>query len=54
MRCAPPTAPIRCAAASGLRREPVREILTQERLEALYGAPVHTITDASGTAFVPG
>ena len=33
---------------------PVQEILTRERLEALYGAPVHTITDASGTAFVPG
>ena len=32
----------------------VREILTRERLEALYGAPVQTITDASGTAFVPG
>ena len=25
-----------------------------ERLEALYGAPVHTIIDATGTAFIPG
>ena len=33
---------------------PVKEILTRERLEALYGAPVQMITDASGTAFVPG
>ena len=33
---------------------PVQEILTRERLEALYGAPVQTITDASGTAFIPG
>jgi iron complex transport system ATP-binding protein len=33
---------------------PTKEILTQERLEALYDAPVRVITDASGTAFVPG
>lgn len=33
---------------------PVQQILTRERLEALYGAPVQTITDATGTAFVPG
>ena len=33
---------------------PVGEILTRERLEALYGAPVQMITDGSGTAFVPG
>ncbi|MES2195206.1 MAG: ABC transporter ATP-binding protein [Pseudomonadota bacterium] len=33
---------------------PVGEILTREKLEALYGAPVQTITDATGTAFVPG
>jgi iron complex transport system ATP-binding protein len=33
---------------------PVKQILTRERLEALYGAPVQMITDASGTAFVPG
>ena len=33
---------------------PVQQILTRERLEALYGAPVHTITDATGTAFIPG
>jgi iron complex transport system ATP-binding protein len=32
----------------------VQETLTRERLEALYGAPVQTITDAGGTAFVPG
>src|SRR4029079_15875430 len=32
----------------------VQEILTRERLEALYGAPVQTITDATGTAFIPG
>jgi iron complex transport system ATP-binding protein len=31
-----------------------KEILTQARLEALYGAPVRVITDAGGTAFVPG
>jgi iron complex transport system ATP-binding protein len=29
-------------------------MLTQERLEALYGAPVQMITDAGGTAFIPG
>jgi hypothetical protein len=33
---------------------PVQQILTRERLEALYGAPVHMITDATGTAFIPG
>jgi iron complex transport system ATP-binding protein len=33
---------------------PVRQILTRERLEALYRAPVLTITDATGAAFVPG
>jgi iron complex transport system ATP-binding protein len=34
----------------------VREVLTREQLEALYGAPVETLTDpASGhTAFLPG
>jgi hypothetical protein len=26
----------------------------RERLEALYGAPVHMIADATGTAFIPG
>ena len=31
-----------------------KEVLTQEWLEALYDAPVRVITDASGTAFVPG
>jgi hypothetical protein len=29
-------------------------MLTQERLEALYGAPMRVITDGSGTAFIPG
>jgi iron complex transport system ATP-binding protein len=33
---------------------PVQQILTRERLQALYGAPVHTITDDTGTAFIPG
>ncbi|MBR1213057.1 ABC transporter ATP-binding protein [Bradyrhizobium sp. JYMT SZCCT0180] len=33
---------------------PTKEILTQAQLEALYGAPVRVITDATGTAFVPG
>ena len=33
---------------------PVQQIQTRERLEALYGAPVQTITDESGTAFIPG
>ena len=33
---------------------PVRQILTRERLETLYGAPVHMIADATGTAFIPG
>jgi len=32
---------------------PVRKILTQARLHALYGAPVQMIID-EGTAFVPG
>ena len=31
-----------------------KEILTQERLEALYGAPVQMIADLGGTAFIPG
>src|SRR6516164_4583274 len=29
---------------------PVKEVLTQERLETLYGAPVHKVADASGIA----
>ena len=37
-----------------LAEGPVQQILTRERLEALYGAPVQMITDATGTAFVPG
>ena len=36
------------------RRGADEGMLTQARLEALYGAPVRVITDASGTAFVPG
>ena len=37
-----------------LAEGPVQQILTRERLEALYGAPVQTITDANGTALIPG
>jgi len=37
-----------------LAEGPVQQILTRERLEALYGAPVQMITDATGTAFIPG
>ena len=34
---------------------PVGTVLNREQLQALYGAPVETITDASGaTAFLPG
>jgi len=33
---------------------PVKRILTREQLEVLYGAPVHMITDETGTAFIPG
>lgn len=33
---------------------PVGEVLTREWLEALYGAPVQRVSDASGTAFLPG
>lgn len=33
---------------------PVKQMLTQQRLQALYGAPVRVITDESGTAFIPG
>ena len=35
---------------------PVREVLTRAQLEALYGAPVETLTDAASgqTAFLPG
>jgi iron complex transport system ATP-binding protein len=36
-----------------LAEGPVRQILTRERLETLYKAPVHAITDAGGTAFLP-
>ena len=32
----------------------VQQILTRERLEALYGVPVQTIIDANGTALIPG
>ena len=37
-----------------LAEGPVQQILTRARLEALYGAPVQTITDESGTTFIPG
>ena len=37
-----------------LAEGPVKEVLTRERLESLYGAPVQMITDATGTAFIPG
>ncbi len=33
---------------------PVKQILTREQLEVLYGAPVHMIADETGTAFIPG
>ena len=33
---------------------PVKDILTREQLEALYGAPVQMISGADGTAFIPG
>ena len=32
----------------------VEQVLTQERLEALYGARVQKVADASGIAFLPG
>jgi iron complex transport system ATP-binding protein len=35
------------------RRGPIRQILTRERLEALYGAPVQTVTEEAGMAFIP-
>jgi iron complex transport system ATP-binding protein len=38
----------------GFEAGPTKEILTRERLEALYGAPVQLIADTAGTAFVPG
>jgi iron complex transport system ATP-binding protein len=41
-------------AGERLAEGPVREVLTQERLETLYGARVHKIADASGIAFLPG
>jgi iron complex transport system ATP-binding protein len=37
-----------------LAEGPVQQILTREWLESLYGAPVQMITDATGTAFIPG
>ena len=32
----------------------VEQVLTQERLEELYGAPVQRVSDTSATAFLPG
>jgi iron complex transport system ATP-binding protein len=37
-----------------LAEGPVAQVLTQERLEALYGAPVQRVSDAAGIAFLPG
>ena len=37
-----------------LAEGPVEQVLTQERLEALYGARVQKVADASGIAFLPG
>jgi len=54
MRCAPPIALIYFAAANGWPKAPLSKVLTQERLEALYGARVQKVADASGIAFLPG
>jgi hypothetical protein len=37
-----------------LAEGPVSQILTRERLEALYGAPVQMIVAKAGTAFISG
>ncbi len=37
-----------------LAEGPVEQVLTQERLEALYDARVQKVADASGIAFLPG
>jgi hypothetical protein len=47
--CAPLIALICFAAANGWPK-----VLTQERLEALHGARVQKVADASGIAFLPG
>jgi iron complex transport system ATP-binding protein len=40
---------------SRIAEGPIGAVLTRTQLEALYGAPVETITDAAGkTAFLPG
>jgi iron complex transport system ATP-binding protein len=36
-----------------LAEGPVKQVLTQDRLEALYDARVQKIADASGIAFLP-
>ena len=41
-------------AGERLAEGPVAEVLTQERLEALYGARVQRVADAAGVAFLPG
>ena len=41
-------------AGKRLAEGPVGQVLTQERLEALYGAPVQRVADAAGIAFLPG
>jgi iron complex transport system ATP-binding protein len=33
---------------------PVKEVLTQQRLETLYGARIQKVADAKGIAFLPG
>jgi iron complex transport system ATP-binding protein len=37
-----------------LAEGPVKEVLTQERLETLYSARVQKVADATGIAFLPG
>jgi ABC-type Fe3+-hydroxamate transport system substrate-binding protein len=54
---APPGASARTGTDAAGRSVPVPakvSRVTRERLEALYGAPVHMIADAIGTAFIPG
>ena len=41
-------------AGKRLAEGPVARVLTQERLEALYGAPVQRVADGAGIAFLPG
>ena len=41
-------------AGKRLAEGPVGQVLTQERLEVLYGAPVQRVADTAGIAFLPG